>query len=68
MEPKDEPKKLIEKQNEEDKTIHNDETPINSTENSPKNIKSKSNNQYNKLELIYDLAQKMYYLVKDYHL
>ena len=51
MEPKDEPKKLIEKQNEEDKTIHNDETPINSTENSPKNIKSKSNNQYNKLEL-----------------
>ena len=51
MEPKDEPKKLIEKQNEEDKTIHNDETPINSTENSPKNIKPKSNNQYNKLEL-----------------
>lgn len=51
MEPKDEPKKLIEKQNEEDKTIHNDEAPINSTENSPKNIKSKSNNQYNKLEL-----------------
>ena len=51
MEPKDEPKNLIEKQNEEDKTIHNDETPINSTENSPKNIKSKSNNQYNKLEL-----------------
>ena len=51
MEPKDEPKKLIEKQNEEDKTIHNDEAPINSTENSPKNIKSKNNNQYNKLEL-----------------
>jgi len=51
MEPKDEPKKLIEKQNEEDKTIHNDEIPIKSTENSPKNIKSKSNNQYNKLEL-----------------
>ena len=51
MEPKDEPKNLLKKEKSEEKTITKKTSSDKSEENTINNIKSLSNNQFDKLEL-----------------